>query len=527
MGFFNKNNEDFSEQWRKKYLNLLDAQNKIEHEHQEKEKLLRQFIIQLSIVSEGHDKNLDPILLRVRNHVKGDIESKTLKAELKTFTESIKNLPLQKKILNLGLLFEFLLRQYTSPQEQSALRELQAFAIKEETGFEQASDLFLEILKIIEPSELPAIENMGVENIIEPVVYIDVNMVGEHLLQYFETLAVPEVFEAQAKLIKEELLNPNKATKPFEEILDEVVQLLIEIKEYSDADQQDIDQFLLHIAVQLSELNFIVTQTNSALTDSVKSRNKLDQSVFTDIRELQIQAIKTTSIDSLKSMVNNCFKTVSSNIKTHHQQEKEQQLQFQDYMAELINKMISMELDAENLKMELKVIHTQAMQDALTGLPNRNAYNQRIKEEFARYKRYGSPLTFVIWDIDHFKKINDSFGHKSGDKVLAFTASLLQERKRDTDFLARFGGEEFVMLLPNTGRDSAFILVEELRELVASTGFNSNGKSVAITISCGLTELTEDDTEDSFFERADKALYEAKNQGRNQCCVADSLENKG
>ena len=161
------------------------------------------------------------------------------------------------------LLFEFLLRQYTSPQEQSALRELQAFAIKEETGFEQASDLFLEILKIIEPSELPAIENMGVENIIEPVVYIDVNMVGEHLLQYFETLAVPEVFEAQAKLIKEELLNPNKATKPFEEILDEVVQLLIEIKEYSDADQQDIDQFLLHIAVQLSELNFIVTPTNS------------------------------------------------------------------------------------------------------------------------------------------------------------------------------------------------------------------------------------------------------------------------
>ena len=149
MGFFNKNNEDFSEQWRKKYLNLLDAQNKIEHEHQEKEKLLRQFIIQLSIVSEGHDKNLDPILLRVRNHVKGDIESKTLKAELKTFTESIKNLPLQKKILNLGLLFEFLLRQYTSPQEQSALRELQAFAIKEETGFEQASDLFLEILKIM------------------------------------------------------------------------------------------------------------------------------------------------------------------------------------------------------------------------------------------------------------------------------------------------------------------------------------------------------------------------------------------
>ncbi|MGB4499409.1 MAG: GGDEF domain-containing protein, partial [Methylococcaceae bacterium] len=330
---------------------------------------------------------------------------------------------------------------------------------------------------------------------------------------------IPEVFTPETDLLKETLLNPPKSSEDFEKTLNNVVKLLLKIKEFGDAEQKDIDQFLLLIASQLSELNVIVNQTNSSMNHSVKSRNKLDQSVFTQIRELQIQAIKTTSLDSLKEMVNQCFKTIATDIKNHYQQDKETQAQFQDSMAELVNKMISLELETENLKAELKVVHTQATHDTLTGLPNRNSYNQRLKEEIARYHRYKSPLTLAIWDIDHFKNINDTYGHKSGDKVLALTAKQLQDHTRDTDFIARFGGEEFVMLLPNTDKESALILIEQLREIIQTTGFNANGKAVPITISCGLTDFLEEDTEDSLFERADKALYEAKNQGRNRCNV--------
>ena len=518
MGFFNKQNEDLGEQWRKKYLNLFDEQNKAEHAHHEKEKLLRQFIIQLSIVGEGHDKHLDPILQWVRNHVKDELEPIALKMELKNFNESVKNLPPKKKNLKADLLFEFLFRQYTDSAQQTALRELQKLVNSDETTIEQASELFIEILKITEPE--PEVQpSVKSDEIIEPVVCIDVNVVSQQLLQYFGALAIPAVFESQTSLLKETLLNPNQATMPFEDILHDLVQLLLKIKEYGEAEQQDIDQFLLHIANQLSELNVIVTETNAAANSSAKSRNKLDQSVFTQIRELQVQAIKTTSLDALKENVNQCFKTIASDIKAHHQQDKEQQQQFQDHMAELVNKMISLELESENLKVELKVIHTQATHDALTGLPNRNAYNQRLKDEIARYKRYGTPLTMAIWDIDYFKIINDTFGHKAGDKVLALTANQLQESTRDTDFISRFGGEEFVMLLPNTDITLALSLAEDLRELIANTGFNANGKAVPIRVSCGLTELTAEDTEDSFFERADKALYEAKNQGRNRCYV--------
>jgi diguanylate cyclase len=511
MSFFNKHNEDLSDQWRKKYLNLFDEQNKIEHSHHEKEKLLRQFIIQLSILNEGQDKNLDPILLRVRNHVKDELEPIALKTELKLFSESIKNLPPKKKKLNVELLFSFLIKQYTDSAQQSALRELQKLLESDENTIEQATDLFVEILKIIEP-ELPEIENVQ-----EEIVYIDVNIVSEQILEYLSVLGIPEVFTPETDLLKETLLNPPKSTDDFEKTVNNVVKLLLKIKEFGDAEQKDIDQFLLLIATQLSELNVIVNQTNSSMNHSVKSRNKLDQSVFTQIRELQIQAIKTTSLDSLKEMVNQCFKTIATDIKNHYQQDKETQEQFQDSMAELVNKMISLELETENLKAELKVVHTQATHDTLTGLPNRNSYNQRLKEEIARYQRYKSPLTLAIWDIDHFKNINDTYGHKSGDKVLALTAKQLQDHTRDTDFIARFGGEEFVMLLPNTDKESAFNLIEQLREVIQTTGFNANGKAVPITISCGLTDFLEEDTEDSLFERADKALYEAKNQGRNRC----------
>lgn len=517
MGFFNKSqNEDLSEQWRRKYLNLFDEQNKIEHQHHEKEKLLRQFIIQLSILAEGHDKNLDPILLRVREFVKRDVESEELKISLKTFMESVKNLPPKKEKLKADLLFDFLVREYPDLNQQNALRELQKLVNSDETTLLQAMDLFVEIINIVHPDE-PVELKIGEEEINEQPVFVNARVVSQQLLQYLSALSVPAVFEVQTGALKDALLNPEQSPQAFEDVLHEVISLLLSIKEYSEAEQKDIDQFLLHIAAQLSELNVIVTQTNESANVSQKNRNKLDQSVFTQIRELQVQAIKITSLESLKELVNQCFKTVATEIKFHHQQDKIQQQLFQDSMAELVNKMIGLEVETEHLKAELKVVRTQNLHDTLTGLFNRNAYNQRLKDEIARYNRYHSPLTLAIWDIDYFKNINDTFGHKSGDKVLELTAKQLQEHTRDTDFIARFGGEEFVMLLPNTEKEAALDLANQLRDLIETTGFNANGKAVPITISCGLTEFLDDDTEDSFFERADKALYEAKKNGRNQC----------
>ncbi|MGZ5575370.1 MAG: GGDEF domain-containing protein, partial [Methylobacter sp.] len=129
------------------------------------------------------------------------------------------------------------------------------------------------------------------------------------------------------------------------------------------------------------------------------------------------------------------------------------------------------------------------------------------------------PLSLIIWDIDHFKTINDRYGHKAGDKVLLLIAKQLSDHSYTTDFISRFGGEEFTMLLPNTDSQSALSRANQLRQVIEKTGFNASGTSVAITISCGITEFIPDDTDEAAFERADQALYQAKQQGRNRCNV--------
>src|SRR5690606_8170235 len=126
------------------------------------------------------------------------------------------------------------------------------------------------------------------------------------------------------------------------------------------------------------------------------------------------------------------------------------------------------------------------------------------------------PTCVLAWDIDNFKSINDSYGHRAGDKVLAVVAESLAKSIRGTDFVARYGGEEFVMLLPGTKLEDGLRLANRMREAIAQIGFHFRGNPVWVTISCGITQLREGDVDDEIFDRADKAMYKAKEGGRNR-----------
>jgi diguanylate cyclase len=132
----------------------------------------------------------------------------------------------------------------------------------------------------------------------------------------------------------------------------------------------------------------------------------------------------------------------------------------------------------------------------------------------------GTPLSLLVWDIDLFKNINDTYGHAAGNKTLSIIASLLKKYCRQTDFVSRFGGEEFAMLLSNTDKKSAQILADKIHRIIEKTGFTYGGKRISITISCGIADLEQGDTQEKIFNRADKALYAAKKQGRNRSIVA-------
>jgi diguanylate cyclase (GGDEF)-like protein/PAS domain S-box-containing protein len=156
-----------------------------------------------------------------------------------------------------------------------------------------------------------------------------------------------------------------------------------------------------------------------------------------------------------------------------------------------------------------------AVTDALTGLKNRRAFEERLQEEGKRSSRSGLPLSLVMIDVDHFKQLNDSFGHLAGDTVLKRIAKLIIERARSTDLVCRFGGEEFAMLLPTTSVEGALVLAESLRSLIEHAGWERR----AVTVSVGIATLHGLGAEkiEKLVERADRALYAAKKAGRN--CV--------
>jgi diguanylate cyclase len=134
-----------------------------------------------------------------------------------------------------------------------------------------------------------------------------------------------------------------------------------------------------------------------------------------------------------------------------------------------------------------------------------------------RWQRYQRPLTIAIFDIDYFKKINDNFGHQAGDRVIKVIGRSIAKRLREVDFFCRYGGEEFVAFMPETDADSALVVLEKLREAIAKAAFNYKNQPMSISISIGLTEFKAGDDLASAFERADKALYRAKANGRNRC----------
>jgi diguanylate cyclase (GGDEF)-like protein len=171
-------------------------------------------------------------------------------------------------------------------------------------------------------------------------------------------------------------------------------------------------------------------------------------------------------------------------------------------------------------------LRSQATTDALTGLNNRLKFDQSLAVEMASAARYRTPLSLALFDVDFFKEVNDTHGHNVGDKVLMQLAAVVAGKSRTTDMLARWGGEEFIVMLPGSNADTALQAAERLRMAIALTAFDVPG---TITCSFGVTEYADGDTPESFVARADRALYQAKLRGRDrvELAVKDDLAQAG
>lgn len=157
--------------------------------------------------------------------------------------------------------------------------------------------------------------------------------------------------------------------------------------------------------------------------------------------------------------------------------------------------------------------------DGLTELHNKRYFNEAIEREASRSRRYERAFSLVLFDIDHFKRINDQYGHLAGDHVLRELARVVQERIRRDEIFARWGGEEFALILPETPLEGAYQLGEDLRARIEAHRFVFQGEHIPVTISGGAALLGEDDSSADLIKAADAKLYEAKRSGRNRICI--------
>jgi two-component system cell cycle response regulator len=165
-----------------------------------------------------------------------------------------------------------------------------------------------------------------------------------------------------------------------------------------------------------------------------------------------------------------------------------------------------------------ETIYRMTIMDGLTGVHNKRYFVEQLDRELSRAARHQRPLTMIICDIDHFKSVNDEFGHLAGDHVLKEVAQICKARIRPDDVIARYGGEELALILPETGLAGGVMIADELRRKVATTSFVFEDEEIDVTVSCGVAQLKSGWSSYDFVKAADDELYEAKRAGRNRVC---------
>jgi diguanylate cyclase len=284
--------------------------------------------------------------------------------------------------------------------------------------------------------------------------------------------------------------------------------------------QRELDGFLEHLTLQLEDIEHWTRWQAGAAQCRRADAAGLELTVQAETARLRREVVTSPDLEHLKTKMQSRLDNITRELFEFRHNEVRRQDAHERRAGELSKEIAQLKSRTDELIKLCAEQEARLMIDALTGCHSRYAYERRLEEEFQRWQRHSQPLTFSLWDIDLFKRVNDSYGHDAGDRLLRAVAELFAQNKRAEDFLARIGGEEFALLLPMTTLDAAASVAEKLRCVVEAAAFRHHGEPVRVTMSAGLTDFRAGDTPTTVYERADRALYRAKQRGRNHCVVS-------
>lgn len=548
--------------WKAKYLREQEALAARERDWETERHLLGRLLVRTSLASEGQSRDLDDLLGQLRSRLRGDqcdLDGlKTLQAALDqqlTLLDDSKTAQLGKLTVQLSGLFTTLRENALFAGEHKALKGLEKRWKNPDSRRGQWPEWVAELAALLDralagdadaqperPGLLDRLFGGGrvagsTPTAETPVVAESLTAaagstgepsgedqqqrlrmarrISELLGQMLAQLMLDPAAHARAEILRDHLAQ----STDWQELrgsLNEVADLLVVAVQRG---QREFEAFLKRLDDRLLALQDHFVDQSDALAGAQCASRVFDEGLRSELQALGEQVGGASDVHELKHSVSLHLESISAAMARYREGECQREKRLSDQLHAMKEKVAALEAYSEQIKVRLKEERARALTDVLTQLPNREAWQERMDFELTRWQRYRHPFTVGILDIDLFKRINDSYGHKAGDRVIQLVAKTLSDRLRNTDFVARYGGEEFVLMMPETDAEAAKKVVEGLREQVAQLPFHFAGEPVTITFSAGLTELQEADDLDQLFERADKALYLAKSRGRNQVCT--------
>ena len=351
---------------------------------------------------------------------------------------------------------------------------------------------------------------------VQPLSDISYSSVAQHihttLMGLLNDLPISSEHEQQAQELRQRLTDGLNWYE-LVPLLDELSVIIIATAQ--GASDRELTDYLRELNQRLTSFYNSLESTSNGYLESMQDAKTFDNDLRLHVTDFQDEVQTSNDLASLKKLVDARLDSVVSTLQVYQEKRTSSEAQIIERLQALSEHSRQMEQEAQQLSVKLEEQRQQALIDPLTGLANRAAWNERSVLEHANLQAHNSLLLSII-DIDHFKRINDNYGHLAGDKVLKIIASELQKRLRKTDFIARFGGEEYAVLMPDTPLEEGCELINTLRLAIAACPFNFKGEPVSVTLSAGVGKIAADESLDQAFDRVDQALYAAKKAGRNR-----------
>ncbi|MGV8919002.1 MAG: diguanylate cyclase [Pseudomonas sp.] len=336
--------------------------------------------------------------------------------------------------------------------------------------------------------------------------------IEETLLGLLNDLTLPEHHRPQAEAMRSRL---EKGLNWYEllPILDDLAVLMLAI---TNSGQHDFETYLKQLNERLESFQSNLQAASEGHADNRSVTRDMQSQLREQVDGLQTSVQGAQDLDSLKTILERRLEGLLGTMDQHQHQHEEREQEVAASLQHLATRVATMEQEAQGFRVHLEEQRQKALVDPLTSLPNRAAWGERLEKEVTLWQKNKKELLLAMLDLDHFKRINDNYGHLAGDKVLKIIANELRKRLRPSDFIARFGGEEFVLLIPNTAVPEGLTLLEKLRKAIEACPFHFKGEPVTITVSMGITAFRAGERSESVLQRADQALYRAKDEGRNR-----------